>query len=536
MIKDHFLPNGWVECQIEDLISPEGVFRDGDWIESKDQDPDGEVRLIQLADIGDGVFVNKSSRYLTRDKARQLNCTFLEKEDLLVARMPDPLGRSCIFPLVGEKKFVTVVDICILRAGNNCIDRKFLMFLINSILIREQINTLQSGSTRKRISRKNLATIKFPIAPLNEQKRIVAKIEELFSELDNGIAALKTAREQLKVYRQAVLKHAFEGKLTANWREANADKLETPEKLLARIQQERNNRYQHQLQEWEDAVKKWEAQGKEGKKPGKPKTPDASKTLELADNHYLSGIPKEWISVKAEHLCDFITKGTTPEKSELFSNAGDVPFIKVYNLTKSSALNFSIDPTYVSHMTHNGFLARSKVYPNDVLMNIVGPPLGKVSIVPDCFTEWNINQAIAIYRSNILSPRYLAEFLLFEKTVNFMMSKSKATAGQFNLTLEICRELPIPVTIPEEQYEIVKQLEEQFSNLDSVSKEIDEQLLKAETLRQSILKKAFSGNLVQQDPNDEPAIELLERIKAEKEQQKYSATKPAPKPRRKKFV
>ena len=111
----------------------------------------------------------------------------------------------------------------------------------------------------------------FPLPPLNEQKRIVGKIEELFSELDNGIASLQTAQEKLKIYRQAVLKHAFEGKLTAQWREENKDKLETPEQLLARIQQEREKRYQEQLAEWEKAVAKWEANGKEGKKPSKPK-------------------------------------------------------------------------------------------------------------------------------------------------------------------------------------------------------------------------------------------------------------------------
>lgn len=83
--------------------------------------------------------------------------------------------------------------------------------------------------------------------------------------MDNGIAALKTAREQLKVYRQAVLKHAFEGKLTAKWREANADKLGSPEQLLARIQQEREARYQQQLEEWKVAVNAWEVNGKEGK-------------------------------------------------------------------------------------------------------------------------------------------------------------------------------------------------------------------------------------------------------------------------------
>ena len=96
----------------------------------------------------------------------------------------------------------------------------------------------------------------------NEQRRIVAKIEELFSELDKGVESLKTARGQLNVYRQAVLKHAFEGKLTAQWREENEDKLETPEQLLARIKQERETRYERQLKEWKAAVRTWEECGK----------------------------------------------------------------------------------------------------------------------------------------------------------------------------------------------------------------------------------------------------------------------------------
>src|SRR5207237_2928811 len=92
----------------------DGIFIDGDWIESKDQDPSGEVRLIQLADVGDGVFRNRSSRVLTMEKAKELRCTFLQPGDVLVARMPDPLGRACIFPGVGRPA-VTAVDVCILR-------------------------------------------------------------------------------------------------------------------------------------------------------------------------------------------------------------------------------------------------------------------------------------------------------------------------------------------------------------------------------------------------------------------------------------
>lgn len=387
----------------------------------------------------------------------------------------------------------------------------------------QEINTRAKGSGTPHVDPDLLWNYEFPIAPFNEQQRIVAKIEELFSELDNGIVALKTAREQLKVYRQAVLKHAFEGKLTAKWREENADKLESPEQLLARIQQEREARYQQQLEEWKAAVKKWEEQSKEGKKPGKPKAQDAAELYHFSSDYYLANIPADWACLKAEHLCDFITKGSTPAKSELFANAGDIPFIKVYNLTKNGTLDFSIEPTFVNNKTHNEFLARSKVYPNDVLMNIVGPPLGKVSIVPSTHSEWNINQAIAIYRSAALLPKYLSEFLLFEKTVNYMMAQSKATAGQFNLTLEICRDLPIPVPSFEEQAEIVRTLEAQLSNVDSISQEIEIQLTKSETLRQSILKKAFSGQLVQQDPNDEPASALLARIQAEKAKQKVAA-------------
>ena len=88
---------------------------DGDWVESKDQDPAGDVRLIQLADVGDGYFINKSNRFMNLETSKKLNCTYLKKGDILIARMPDPLGRCCIFPFDENEKFVTVVDIAILR-------------------------------------------------------------------------------------------------------------------------------------------------------------------------------------------------------------------------------------------------------------------------------------------------------------------------------------------------------------------------------------------------------------------------------------
>jgi type I restriction enzyme, S subunit len=208
------LPEGWGLATIPEMTPCEGVFVDGDWIESKDQDPNGEVRLIQLADIGDGEFRDRSSRFLRIDRANILNCTFLKQNDILVARMPDPIGRACLFPLSKENSFVTAVDVAIIRLGKGDVAPKYLMHCINSPRARQEIEDLQSGTTRRRISRTNLAAVDFPVPPTAEQDRIVAKIEELFSSLEKGIEDLKTAQQQLKVYRQAVLKWAFEGKLT----------------------------------------------------------------------------------------------------------------------------------------------------------------------------------------------------------------------------------------------------------------------------------------------------------------------------------
>lgn len=190
-----------------DIISNGGLLCDGDWIEKKDQDVRGKVRLIQLADIGDGEFKDKSSKYITLETAERLHCTFLEKGDILIARLPEPLGRACIFPLEGA--YITAVDIAILRIKDISINPQYIMYLINSSTFRSQIKQYESGTTRKRISRKNLEKIEFSLPNLEIQNRIVARIEELFSKLDKAVDTLKTTKEQLTVYRQAVLKDAF---------------------------------------------------------------------------------------------------------------------------------------------------------------------------------------------------------------------------------------------------------------------------------------------------------------------------------------
>lgn len=161
--------------KIKDILRGH-LFTDGDWIESKDQDPKGTIRLIQLADIGDGQFIDKSSRYINEATAKRLRCTFLQKNDVLVARMPDPLGRACVFPLDGQEKYITAVDVCILRPGKNC-DPNYLKYALNSTKTRQEIEQQSTGTTRKRISRKKLGELQIPLPPLPIQKKIAAILD-----------------------------------------------------------------------------------------------------------------------------------------------------------------------------------------------------------------------------------------------------------------------------------------------------------------------------------------------------------------------
>lgn len=161
---------------LSEALADAEVFTDGDWVESKDQDPNGNVRLVQLADVGDGTWVNRSERFLTSAKAKELRCTFLKEGDVLIARMPDPLGRSCVFP-GDQTPCVTVVDVCVIRPNPTAVDNRYLMHAINAPVGRRAIARHVTGTTRSRISRRNLGKVEIPLPPLSEQKRIAAILD-----------------------------------------------------------------------------------------------------------------------------------------------------------------------------------------------------------------------------------------------------------------------------------------------------------------------------------------------------------------------
>lgn len=345
------------------------------------------------------------------------------------------------------------------------INRGFLRYAINQKL-DELIGSAQGGVGLRHITKGTFEKTEVVFPPRAEQTRIAAKLDELLAQVDTLKARIDGIPALLKRFRQSVLAAAVSGRLTEEWRAQHLDFVD-------------------------------------------------ERSLTMAPTS--SSLPVGWSSKAAGGICGFITKGTTPPKEKMTGGHGEVPYIKVYNLTFTGSLDFSIDPTFVDSSTHLTELKRSIVKPGDVLMNIVGPPLGKVSIVPATYPEWNINQAIARFRAgDEISPAYLALCLRTEEVLSHAVSRAKATAGQFNLTLEICRELPLPVPPAEEQVEIVRRVEQLFVFADQLEAKVAAAKSRIDHLTQSILAKAFRGELVPQDPNDEPASVLLERIKAQR--------------------
>jgi hypothetical protein len=207
-------------------------------------------------------------------------------------------------------------------------------------------------------------------------------------------------------------------------------------------------------------------------------------------------ITGEWLTARAEQVCGLITKGTTTSKDKLSSTSGEIQFTKIYNLSIEVRLNFDLDPTYADLETHKNFLVRSKGYPGDVLMNIVGPPFGKVSTDSGIHDEWNINQAIMIYQPlNRLNNNLLAYFLLAKSVVEWMQRKTKKTA-QVNLTLETSRNAQIPIRPGDENAVIVRLIEEKLSSFGRMSSELEVQLTKVKNDKQSILARTFNGGLL----------------------------------------
>jgi type I restriction enzyme, S subunit len=196
---------------------------------------------------------------------------------------------------------------------------------------------------------------------------------------------------------------------------------------------------------------------------------------------------------KLAEVCEFITKGTTPKASEIKDRAedGDVPFLKVYHVTDNGEIDFHNNPAFINSSLHNGLLARSKVYPNDVLMNIVGPPLGKIGIVHPEYPEWNINQALAIFRAREnLEPVYLLHVLRSPHVLTKILAQA-AGIRQLNVSLEQCRNIEIPLP----PLSLQRAFEARVEEVRALRRLQAESRQRLHDLFEKLISRAFQGEL-----------------------------------------
>jgi type I restriction enzyme M protein len=197
----------WEASTLEEIAAQPII--DGDWVESKDQDPNGEIRLTQLADIGVGIFKNRSNRFINRETANRLKCTKLEKDDVLIARLPDPIGRACLFPGL-DQDCITVVDVAIVKTLRDKVLPEYLVLLFNSPSMNQRILDQSAGTTRQRVATGKLKKLKieFPVST-NEQQAIVNKVQDLMALCDELEMALAHVDSVLDSFGRAVVAKTF---------------------------------------------------------------------------------------------------------------------------------------------------------------------------------------------------------------------------------------------------------------------------------------------------------------------------------------
>ncbi|BCL81705.1 restriction endonuclease subunit S [Ktedonobacteria bacterium brp13] len=369
--------------------------------------------------------------------------------------------------------------------------------------IKSQKNALESlagGTTFKEISKTVLKEILVPIAPVPEQRRIVAAIEQQFTRLDDAVDSLKKAQAKVKQYRASLLKSAVEGELTREWRTINPAS-ETGEQLLKRILEERRARWEEaELAKMQEKGitpidDKWKLRYKE------PQEPDVEKLPEL---------PEGWCWATVEQICDQIVDclHSTPKFTENGFLCVDTNCIKPGKIILEKA-------RYVDQDTFFERNRRMRPKKDDVIFSREGALLGiavRISENMDfCLGQrmmaFRLHQSInAKYYENILNS------IIFRTQYQ---SKITGTASP-HLNIEDIRNFAIPLASLQEQYSIVLEIERNLSVADIQEENIEKSLKRADHERQSILHEAFAGRLVPQDLEDEPASILLERIREER--------------------
>lgn len=386
---------------------------------------------------------------------------------------------------------------CMGLRPNTAVDSRFVGYFLQTDEYRHQISELSAGSNINNLKRDHILSFPFRIGPLPEQRRIVAKIEELLSDLDAGVAALQRAKTNLKRYRASVLKAAVEGKLTEAWRSEHSN-AEPASKLLERILTERRKK-------WEaDQLTKFKTAGKEPPKNWQaryvePKPPVTAGLPEL---------PEGWCWASVEQVASECTVGHVGPMKDEYESDG-IPFLRSQNVRP---LRFDrVGLRFIPKGFHEK-LRKSRLIGGELLVVRSGN-IGEACVYP--FDEPEANCAdLVITRFTSGFDAHYASIFIVSPLGKYLVGGKRTGSALSHFNVGAMEQSPIPLPPLPIQKRIVEEVAERLSQIEASELAIENGLRRAARLRQSILKLAFEGKLVPQDPADEPAGELLARVKA----------------------
>jgi type I restriction enzyme, S subunit len=495
---------GWVLVPLSELLI--GIEA-GKSFKCDERPPEhDETGVVKVSAVTWGEYQEDESK--TCMDAQYINpALFVRPGDFLFSRANTiELVGACVIAKKVSLRVMLSDKILRLRFVNDAMKPWVLNFL-RSRQGRMQIEALASGNqdSMRNIGQERIGQILLPLPPSAENGRIVAKLEEVLSDLDAGVAELKAARKKLTQYRQSLLKAAVEGALTAEWRMHNKPK-ETGAQLLERILQERRVRWK------EGQLTKFKEQGKVPPSGWQDRYPEPS----TPDTKNLPDLPKNWVWASLDQMLSDLRSGTAETSGREITE---------YPVLKSSAVRQGrIDFGALNYLRAERS-GRNDNYLSigDVLITRLS---GSVEYVGCCAVVRELPASGIQYPDRIFCGKLLPTLVDFGDFLACCLQSAyarkriekaaKSTAGHKRISLTDLYPFPIPLPPIDEMREVLREVDDARERVERAELTVEKGSRQSVAQRKNILKAAFSGQLVPQDPNDEPASVLLERIRAER--------------------
>ncbi|MBL9080595.1 MAG: restriction endonuclease subunit S [Planctomycetales bacterium] len=507
------LGNGWAYATLGDVATLIGGSGFPEAIQnlSGNEFPFFKVRHLALGSDTELLF--DSEHTITKEHAKKLGAKLIPPGSIVFAKVGEAI-RLNRRRRIGKPSHIDNNMMAAIPLPG--VESRWLFRLLQTV----NFYSLAQATTVPSVRKSDITRLSFSLPPSAEQRRIADRIDELFTDLTAGTAALERVQKKLRRYRAAVLHAAVTGRLTAKWREEQRKrktKIEPAEELLKRILTARR-------EAWEDrTLAKYAEQGKQPPKGWKDRYRNPT-TVKPGD---LPQLPQGWCWATNDELVGTITSGSrdwTP-----FYGRGSGTFIMAQNVRMGRlerGFRQAVDPP-----VNDRDRIRSQVEKDDLLVTIVGANTGDVCRVSESLDEHYVCQSVALMRP-VLSQTssWLLTWFTSPSGAQAQFRKHIYGAGRPHLGFDHLQETVVALPPLEEQPAIAEAVQEKTSQIEALEAEIEHGLKRAGRLRQAILKAAFDGKLVPQDPADEPATVLLERIRSEREQaaaDKQAAKQPA---------